>query len=407
MWTSFLSDRAGGVGLVFGLGLVTIVGAAAVAFDYEQAASRRTDLQKSTDQAAIAGLTRAAMDAAERERLAAQIVRSAPVTVESVNAVASPGEIVVEARASVPTVLMRVVGIPAVDVSALSRAQVRDALPCILVLEPAANAVEINSDSTLQAGCGVQVNSRDAEAIFANSRSHLRATDICVVGDVRLDGGSTTTPEAETGCAPRPDPLASLPEPSEAGRSCDYSDLVVNAGETAVLRPGVYCSKLEINSDSHVTLEPGIYVMRDGELIVNSRSTVTGSDVMIFFQGKEGRLNVNSDSRVTLSAPRSGTYAGILFFQSRASETLDSDYHILNSDGTSKLEGALYFPNGQLMLNSISTANVAADWTALITRRLVLNSFGTFVANAKYTSDTPVPAALAGMGGERSVVLVH
>lgn len=406
MWSRFKNASSGAVGVVFSLSIVVLVVAAGAAVDYGQAVAYRTNLQKLTDQAAVAGMARGSSQDADREFAAERMVRGGSLQIRSLTTSASADSLLVEAQAEVPTSFMRLAGIDVVPVSASSMAELRDGLPCVLILEPSDNGLEINSDSRLEADCGVHVNSRNAEAIFANSDSHLRATRVCVVGAVHLNSGSTVAPDPET-CEPRRDPLASLPEPVEANRVCDYTDMVVDATPSATLRPGVYCKKLEINSDAHVKLEPGVYVIRDGELKVNSRSSITGSGVMIFFQGKEGRLNVNSDSRVNLVAPSSGVYQGILLFQSRESITLESDYHIVNSDGNTVLQGAIYFPNGQLMLNSLSTTNAAADWTVLIARRLSLNSFGTFVAKAGYASETPVPAALAGLGREREVVLVR
>lgn len=407
MRPSLASDASGAAGIVFGLMLVVLVSAAGAAIDYGRAASQRTSLQSVTDQAALAGLTREAASLAEREALAEAVVRSRipALTGEAYDAAADG--LRVEASVAVPTVMMRILGFDAVPVSAVSQAIIREGLPCILILETSANGMELNSNSSLRAECGVHVNSSNAEAIFANSRSQMAATRVCAVGGVRLNGGSAIVPEARTGCLPKADPLASLPEPYEASRPCDVTGLVVNAAESVVLKPGVYCDTLEINSGSSVRLEPGVYVIRDGELKVNSQSSLSGAEVMLFFQGEKGRLNVNSDSRVSLSAPRSGAYAGVLMFQSRAAETRLSDYHILNSDASTLLEGVLYFPNGQLMLNSRSEANASAAWTALIARRLALNSAGTFVARAGYASATPVPAALAGLGRERDVVLVQ
>jgi hypothetical protein len=161
------------------------------------------------------------------------------------------------------------------------------------------------------------------------------------------------------------------------------------------MSPGVYCKKTLINSGSTVTMEPGLYVFREGELTVNSLSSLKGAGVTLFFQDMDARLNINSDSVFNVTAPASGTYAGVLMFQGRSNGNKDAPPFIINSNGNTRLEGTIYLPLGTLELNSISTANQTAAYTAVIARNMVLNSAGTFTAKSNYAGVTPLPDLMA------------
>jgi len=54
---------------------------------------------------------------------------------------------------------------------------------------------------------------------------------------------------------------------------------------------------------------------------------------MLEFMGKSGRLELNSDSTFEVSGRTSGTYAGMLIFQSRDAITLETAPFIMNSSG--------------------------------------------------------------------------
>ena len=63
------------------------------------------------------------------------------------------------------------------------------------------------------------------------------------------------------------------------------------------------------------------------------------------------QLNLNGGATLNLSAPSSGTYAGVLVYQDRRAEYGTS--HI-NGNSTTFLRGGWYFPNRQLVFNGNS-----------------------------------------------------
>lgn len=406
MINRFRECRSGSVAIVFALALLPITLAVGAAIDYSRANSAKSTLQGALDAAVLAAA--GSLPKTNEERVAtgkAHFKSTVNVSNQPEAAFAVAGDVISgEVSYAVPTTFMGIAGYKTVAVKVGAKARIGGkAVPCILLLEPTEIALTINSYSQLKANCGVHVNSANTEAIYVNSGSKIAATSVCVTGGYRLNSGSTSTPTPQKGCPVNPDPLASLPEPSYGG--CTVTDLVVDVGQTRTLSPGVYCKKLEIQNNATVYLKPGIYFFPDAELIVNAGGKLIGDEVMLFFNNAHGFLNANSFGRVQLKAPTSGTYAGIVLFQSRASTSWSAPPHIVNSDSSSYLQGSIYVPNGKLMLNSASTLNQTATFTLVIARTMELNSNGTFVANANYNGATPLPNGIKAASVKQAVLV--
>ncbi len=393
--TSFTKDQSGSVAVIFGLTMVAIFAAAGGALDFNRAMSAKTRLSAAADAAALAGAVTSEPDRVSVS-VAAFKANNPSATDPSVHV--QDAIVRVTAREAVPTTLLNVIGISELPVYAESEAIVgapTAAPQCLLLLEPNVIGLYANSNSKLDADCGVQVNSRHKiEALFANSNSQIKASAVRVHGSSWLNSGSSVSPGPIDGSPLQADPLANLAEPASGG--CTHTDFTVDNGETRTMSPGVYCKTTAIKSGSTAIMQPGVYVFRDGEFVVNSLSTVAGEGVMMFFENKQARLNVNADSVFEVTAPKSGTYAGMLIFQGRAPENSGGSSFIINSDADTKLEGTVYLPHGTLEINSLSTANHSAAYTAIIVRKLILNSFGTMTVRSNYNGTTPLPPLLAG-----------
>ena len=81
--------------------------------------------------------------------------------------------------------------------------------------------------------------------------------------------------------------------------------------------PSTYCGGLSIKAQSVVHMNPGIYIMKDGPLTLDSGAVVTGDNVMIAFMGPElDTLHVRR-RHPGGHTPTAGTYANIQFFGDR------------------------------------------------------------------------------------------
>jgi uncharacterized protein (UPF0333 family) len=406
---SFIKDSRGSVGILFGVFALAVFAAAGAAIDYGRAVTTRTTLQAATDAAAAA----AAASPPDSDAIALA------TTVFQANYTGSPAphldvsltgdKVTVTAATTVKTSLTAVGGIEEVHVSASAEAETYASPLCILLLEQTQIGLNARSGATLDASeCGIHINStNDSEALSVTSNANITAADVCVVGGSKVSSGGTVTPAPTHGCAAKADPMASLPEPAEASAPCNHTDFKVDNGQTKTMSPGVYCKKTLIDNHGTANMQPGVYVFREGEFLVNSNASVTGSEVMMFFKDKDARLNVNSGSTVTVTAPKSGTYEGVLMFQSRHPDTLSAPPHIFNSNSNTKLEGTVYVPNGILELNSDAAANVLADYTLVIARQMRLNSNGTFQVRSNFSGNTPRPPMLGRFNTTPSARLVR
>jgi Putative Flp pilus-assembly TadE/G-like len=386
-------NTSGSVANVFAIALVPVLVSVGAAVDYLRMADLQNDLQATADIAALSGAAaQAETHAVRKDHAAKSFQANKPAGVAMlVPDISIVGDTIkVSATAKLNMSLMQLAGISEAEISAHSTAAFGSvpSSACLIALEPSdKEAVLINSNSRIIAtDCDIQVNSSNSQAMFGNSIGNATAQKICV------KAGSTFSPTPSR-CPAIADPLHALPVPSEADDPCDYNDLSISGSR--ILDPGVYCGKTELNAGANVTFRPGIYVMRNGEFILNSNSRGAGDGVMFYLTGTNNpRFNFNSDSHVDFSAPTSGTYAGIAFFQQRGAT---ADFSILNSDSTSSLEGVVYLPSTPVHLNSFGSLSASTPWTIIIADKLEVNSGSTLRVNANYAASTvPVPAGLGG-----------
>jgi hypothetical protein len=406
---SFIKDTRGSVGILFGVFALAVFAAAGAAVDYGRAVTTRTTLQSATDAAAAAAA--ASPPGSDATALATTVFQAnyTGSPAPQLDVAVTGDTVTVTAATTIKTSLMAVGGVAELSISARAEAETYASPLCILLLEKTQIGLNARSGATLAASeCGIHINStNDSQALSVTSGASITAADVCVVGGSNVSSGGTVDPEPTHGCAEKADPMASLPEPAEASAPCNYTDFKVDNGQTKTMSPGVYCKKTLIDNNSIATMQPGVYVFREGEFVVNSNATVTGSELMMFFKDKDARLNVNSGSTVRVTAPKSGTYEGVLMFQSRHPDTLSAPPHIFNSNSNTELEGTIYVPNGILELNSDAVANVLADYTLVIARRMELNSNGTLQVRSDFSGNTPRPPMLARFNTTPSARLVR
>jgi Putative Flp pilus-assembly TadE/G-like len=275
-----------------------------------------------------------------------------------------------------PTFFIKIVGIPSVTLSASAVSFLGNAQTCLYVLGP--NGITMNgSNNTLNLpNCAITDNGD----LALNGGGTVTASSIGVAGTVKH---LPPPPGTQSPIVPVPDPLASLPKPSPG--TC----LTYNGGST--VSPGTYCSNITINGS--VTFNPGLYVLTgNAVLTLNNSATVNGTGVTFYNTGTS-RINFNGGTTATLSAPTTGTYAGILFFQ----DPSDMKPPILDVSASSLLNGAFYFPSVTLTMHGGSSATA---YTILVVNSLVLDGHDTINLNADYSS-------LPGGSPIRSAALVE
>jgi len=246
---------------------------------------------------------------------------------------------------------------------------------CVLALDKTASGAIGNQGSATVNfnGCGVTVNSNSASALTLGGASLLNVDWTQVTGGIVTNGGGTldSVQAPITGAAPRPDPWASLAMP--ASSSCSQTNYQTSGPST--LNPGRYCSGLQFSKNSTTTLNPGTYVIDGGSFSVNGGATVTGNGVTIVMTGSGSNyatVTINGGANVTLTAPSSGTYAGIAFMQNPNAPTSGSNK--FNGGSTMSINGVIHIPNQNVQFAGGNTSGNACT-------RLVADTI-TFTGNA-------------------------
>jgi hypothetical protein len=258
---------------------------------------------------------------------------------------------------TVPTFFMQVLGFSSGTVRVRAVARVGGGTNCFYVLDPSmASALSVSGGVTVQFSCGVQVNSTSNTAFTVTGGSHATAPYFWVAGKYTVNGGSSITPAPIQGASVLSDPLSGLPRPAVG--ACTYTSVSVGNGATTTLSPGTYCKGISLGGGATVTFNPGTYVIKGGGLTISNGAHVTGNNVTFYNSYATGYayapFTFNGGTTVTLTAPTTGSYAGILLFQDPT--VVSAAVNTFSNGTTSVLTGTLYFPTTALSYSGGATA---------------------------------------------------
>ncbi|MFI5457364.1 MAG: SdrD B-like domain-containing protein [Isosphaerales bacterium] len=238
--------------------------------------------------------------------------------------------------------------------------------PVVVLNTTAAGALTLSGSAKVSVAGAVVVDSSAANAISGSSGTSVSASIIDVVGNVT---GAAFSPAPSTGAASLADPLFSLVTPGTTGLT-NYHAYSLASG-TGSISQGIY-SSINITGGT-LTMSPGTYIIEGGGFKVSGAASVTGTGVTIFNAGGSyptlggtfGSISLGGTGTIKLSAPTSGTYAGILIFQSRDNPNTLS---INVSTANSAITGTIYAAcaqlsdsgstplNGSLVVNSLNVS---------------------------------------------------
>ncbi|CAN7666169.1 pilus assembly protein TadG-related protein [Mesorhizobium sp. LjNodule214] len=381
------ADAGGNVAVVFALTLPVVVGGAGLGVETSYWYYSSLKLQATADAAAYAGALEkiTGSDTAAITTAATQSATSNGLGTGTIVVHTPPTSGPNTANKAVEVILNR--NLDRIFTSIFVQGQVPEraravalitdgAYACNIALNVSASQAVLFSGNTSpkQTGCVTMSNSIASDAIKLQGSATLQTDCLISVGGVSLGNTPTMVCKAPiTQALPAADPFSSLPTPT-ASNPCKN----VNGNKTSqTLQPGTYCSGMTLNGD--VTLSPGVYVV-EGSLKVNANAVVSGTGVTIFMSGSN-TVSMNGNATVTLSAPTSGTYSGMLFYGDRTGTAAESTF---NGTANSLLTGAIYFPRQQVnYLGNFSGINgctqVVADtiqWSGSTTIKQDCSSLG-------------------------------
>ena len=404
---AFRSAQGGNVSIIFGLAMIPAVALLGAAVDYTRANSAKARLQSAADSAALLGAAGSFSSDSGRSNGALNAFLAnyqgsygdATPTATIANNI-----ITISATGNMPTAFMGIAGFKTIPVNVTAVAGIGGgSTACLLALQSTNDGIFVHGSASLKANCGLYANSTGNNAIDFDGDSVTTATSMCVVGNYTADPAAKVNPRPTTRCPAMADPLATLPVPGNAAASCTYNGYELDG--TGTLNPGVYCGGIEIGSGAKATFNPGTYIIRDGRFKIGSSAQVTGQNVFFYLTGTDANLDQGSSSHMNFTAPDSGTYKGILFFQSRTANTSENRF---GGSSTDVIQGTVYFPNGTAEINCNGSVGASADYTVWVVKRLQIDSNANLVVTSNYAgSATPLPDAVASMVIGPKVVLTQ
>jgi hypothetical protein len=324
----FIANTCGTVQVVAGIFIAVMMLAIATGLTFADGFSIRSQAQEALDAAVVAGASAPNSFTDEQIIALAQVVyeqnrnkraaESADIDVLSrasttfkVSATTVVGELKFDLRSP----FLGVLGRDSMSIGVQSGAKRAFGAPiCVLGLDQnQAATIDMNGRASIDLeNCAAMANSSNGQGINQIGNAGMRALDIGVHGGY---SGSNYTPVPTAGLDPILDPLASLPLPAPG--ACHPDSGARLAQETRTLTPGTFCGGITVASSSVVTLQPGIYIMKDGTFRINSQASVSGREVMIAFVGPDATLEIYSGGALDVTSPTMGTYANIQFFGDR------------------------------------------------------------------------------------------
>ena len=252
------------------------------------------------------------------------------------------------------------------------------------------DTVWVTGSSSVTTTCGVFDNSTDPAALEATGGGSITASKMNVVGGFSNNGGTgTLSPTPTTGAAVSPDPLAGIPVPVVPNR-CDSNG--VSSGDSITMGiDGFYviCGNIHLVGNGTTTFPSGMYVIKNGGITINN-GTVNGNGVTFYLTASPASQYSGvaiTGGTDTLTAPTTGPYKGVLFYQDRTLPT-SSPSSTFTGGSTMTLTGTLYFPTTDLTYTGGSASNPAK--TGIVADQVKFSGSSFFAADPN--------GALTGLG---------
>lgn len=327
-----------------------------------------------------------------------------------------------------PTYFMNMFGFKSVTMTSRAVAGTGSTYACVWTLDKSGRAISISGSADLNTpGCSIYDDSAASNALTLTGGGAITAKSIGVVGNYSVSSNGVLSPIPMTGLAPAADPLSSLSVPTPSTSTCSGSNcnISVSGSNDITLSPGTYTSisntgsgtitltsgdytitgdvtssssgklvfgagsytiggKLSGTGSSSMEFGSGVYIV-GGNLDLSGSGTLSGSGVTFY---TEGSTSVSGDSNLTLSAPTSGIYSGVLFFQARS----DSQSLTVSGGSGATIEGILYAPAAAVTLSGGSSGtSMSLD---IVADTLTITGSGTFT-NSNYATENNLDSVLS------------
>jgi putative Flp pilus-assembly TadE/G-like protein len=372
-----MRDESGQAMILVALSLVVILGFVGFATDVGVLLHDKRNLQIAADAAAIAGAKRIRINTAQvtPAEYAASAQNGYTNGVNGVTVVPSypaadgphagdPAYAEAIVRQTQRTFFMRLFGFTSMPVSARAVAfnGATTDTACLTALNSnAPDTIHLQGSFTVNApGCSVIDNSNNPNALeFTGGAGRITSGGIGVVGGMTGPYSTDSTPVPVSGIQQISDPLAGVVTPPT------YNPASCTAAPAAAKKNGpvtwgttagaTTCYSGTIKVDSAVTMTAGVYVI-PGTLDFSGKGSIDGTAGVTFYIPPGGTFGNNGagNTTLTLTAPTSGPYNGVVIYQNAANT---NDIY-LNGTPVVGLTGVIYAPSAQLDLGGNTKVGV-------------------------------------------------
>ena len=266
---------------------------------------------------------------------------------------------------------------------------------CVLTLNLAASgAVTSKGNSAVSlTQCSVYDDSNSSTALTNGGTASISALSVNVVGNISGGSGITTTQGTNLGISPVADPYAGVTMPTPG--ACTTNNVTYKT--TITIDPGTYCNGITLNAGAVVTMNPGIYIIDRGSLKMSGGATLQGTGVTIVLTSSTGNnyadATINGGATLAITAPTTGTTAGIAFFGDRNMPT--SNTYKFNGGDNQVIGGAVYIPKGTL--EYAGGANVNTNCTQIISDTVTFTGNSQLKINCSGSGTKPIGVSMASL----------
>lgn len=381
-------NKSGQVAVNFALAAIPMIVGTGMAVDFSRGVAKKAELQSALDSAVLAAVSVSARD----KKLGVKPVDIAKTTFEAIftgktTSLAfseSDGVVRGTAAMSVESNFGSVVGVNLIDLSATSAATANPQRHpvCFMAMHPyRKHTLELKESVSVYApDCNIYGNSDHVDDVVDphTPDNFLTGKTVQAVG-YGHHYLQNVKPPLEHAPEILKDPLSGLRYPMP--ESCVATGKVVT-GNNQKLKPGTYCNGLSFSNARNAELEPGTYIVKGGTFSV-SNSNISGTGVTIVITGSTTPVNWSS-SKIELTAPRTGTMAGMAILADRAA----SSSTITSTDVD--VYGTIYMPNTEFDWINSGQFKPKSKWTVWIVDGVSWRGSGTININFKIT-DVEIP----------------
>lgn len=374
------NDKRGNALLIAGAAMPLVIGSAGLASDTIQWTLWKRQLQRAADSAALAGVydriqqdgstsnvaTAVNNDLARHNYAKPSLLNPAVITHPTGTNWNLPVRVTlsIQQRLNFSSFFMAT---PPIITAAGTAATIPTGVYCVVSLvDTSTTGIRSTGNGQLNLGCGMITNSTSLTAAIATGSSKVDATPVAAVGDIQESdnwGGADLLPFTVKQTDPYADVNPPPFTPCQGGGTkiqiSNQHDIVDRSLDT-----GVQCVS-DINVNGTLLLGSATYVIDSGSLKAGGQSKISCIGCTIILTNSDGGtptiggVDIMGGAQINMTAPTSGDYKGILFYQDRRAAESSTITNKINGNSLSLLSGAFYFPKQQLQINGDSGLNVS------------------------------------------------